>query len=129
MRPSTTGIYDNYQDSLPKGHILTRTTSLPHYFRQHGYLIAGAGKVFGSAFGSVVKRDKWDETMDTGRKGRVEDARPPKDKLPLSGIGKHDWGAFPDSREHDGGLANGRMGGGVPGESRSRSRSSSRAAS
>lgn len=100
LRPSTTGIYDNSQDSLPEGHILTHTTSLPHYFRQNGYLIAGAGKVFGSAFGSVVKRDKWDETMETGRKGRTEDARPPKEKIPLNGFdGRHDWGAFPDSRE------------------------------
>lgn len=100
LRPSTTGIYDNSQDSLPEGHILTRTTSLPHYFRQHGYLLAGAGKVFGSAFGSVVKRDKWDDTFDTGRRGRKEDPRPPKEKVPLNGFGsRHDWGAFPESRE------------------------------
>src|SRR5437867_5511636 len=44
------------------------------------------------SFGSVVKRDKWDDTMDTGRKGRTEDARPPQDKVPLNGFGKHDWG-------------------------------------
>jgi arylsulfatase A-like enzyme len=100
LRPSTTGIYDNSQDSLPADHVLTRTTSLPHYFRQHGYLIAGAGKVFGSAFGSVNKRDKWDETMDTGRKGRTEDPRPPKEKVPLNGFNsRHDFGAFPESRE------------------------------
>lgn len=100
LRPSTSGIYDNSQDSLPNGHILTRTVSLPHYFRQHGYVIAGAGKVFGSAFGSVVKKDKWDETMDTGRKGRTEDARPPKEKIPLNSFNvRHDWGAFPETRE------------------------------
>src|SRR3954465_14062841 len=37
LRPSTTGIYDNDQDSLPKDHILTRTTALPIYFQEHGY--------------------------------------------------------------------------------------------
>lgn len=100
LRPSTTGIYDNDQDKMPKGHILTRTTSLPNYFRERGYTTAGSGKIFGSSFGTIVKHHVWDETMETGRKGRAEDARPPKDKLPLSGMGgKHDWGAFPDSRE------------------------------
>src|SRR6185295_16507571 len=34
LRPSTTGIYDNSQDALPSGHILSRTVSLPEYFRQ-----------------------------------------------------------------------------------------------
>ena len=28
-----------------------------------------------------------------------DDARPPKEKIPLNGIGKHDWGAFPDNKE------------------------------
>src|SRR4051812_6335787 len=38
--------------------------------------------------------------METGRKGRAEDAKPPKEQVPLSGMGgKHDWGAFPDRRE------------------------------
>ena len=101
LLPSATGIYDNDQDSLPKDHILRRTTSLPTYFQERGYKTAGSGKIFGSAFGSVVKKAGiWDETMQTDRKGRKEDPRPPKDKLPLSGLeGKHDWGAFPENRE------------------------------
>lgn len=100
LRPSTTGIYDNDQDSMPKDHILTHTMALPVYFREHGYKTAGGGKIFGSSFGSVLKNRVWEEAMDNGRKGRREDARPPKEKLPLSGLsGKHDWGAFPDSRE------------------------------
>ncbi|MEA3211373.1 MAG: iduronate 2-sulfatase [Chthoniobacter sp.] len=100
LRPSTTGIYEDAQGALPTGHLLTRTTSLPDYFRQRGYTTAGSGKIFGASFGAVVKHHIWDQTMDTGRKGRLEDPRPPKEKLPLRGLGgKHDWGAFPDSRE------------------------------
>ncbi|HEY6166671.1 MAG TPA: sulfatase-like hydrolase/transferase, partial [Verrucomicrobiae bacterium] len=67
LRPSTTGIYDNDQDKMPKGHILTRTTSLPNYFRERGYTTAGSGKIFGSSFGTIVKHHVWDETMETGR--------------------------------------------------------------
>jgi arylsulfatase A-like enzyme len=100
LRPSTTGIYDNSQDSMPKDHMLTHATALPIYFREHGYEAAGSGKIFGSSLGSLVKNRVWDETMETGRKGRSEDAKPPKDQIPLAGLGgKHDWGAFPDSRE------------------------------
>ena len=103
LRPSTTGIYDNDQDSLPAVHILRRKKALPIYFREHGYHAAGGGKIFGSSFGSILKHRVWDETVDAGRKGRTEDPKPPKDKLPLSGPGgKHDWGAFPESREQMG---------------------------
>ncbi len=100
LRPSTSGIYDDEQDTMPAGHILTRTTSLPNYFRDCGYQTAGGGKVFGSAFGSVVKNHVWDVAMDTGGKAQKHDATPPQEKLPLSGLtGKHDWGAFPDRRD------------------------------
>jgi arylsulfatase A-like enzyme len=37
--------------------------------------------------------------MIDGRRDKGHGPRPPKEKLPLNGIGKHDWGAFPDSRE------------------------------
>lgn len=100
LRPATTGIYGNDQDSIPEDHILRRITALPVYFREHGYLAAGGGKTFSSALGSVLKRKVWEETMDADRRGRAEDSRPPKEKLPLSGLsGKHDWGAFPETRD------------------------------
>jgi arylsulfatase A-like enzyme len=100
LRPSSTGIYDNSQDAMPKDHVLASVPALPVYFRDHGYLSAGGGKIFGSSFGSLVKNHVWDVTPDNRRKGRSEDARPPKDQIPLSGLGgKHDWGPFPDSRE------------------------------
>ncbi|HEV7406190.1 MAG TPA: sulfatase, partial [Chthoniobacteraceae bacterium] len=100
LRPSTTGIYDNDQDSMPAGHLLRRTTALPIYFREHGYQTAGGGKIFGSSLGSIVKHRVWDVEMNEAKGGRTEDAKPPKEKLPLSGLnGKHDWGPFPESRE------------------------------
>jgi arylsulfatase A-like enzyme len=100
LRPSTSGIYSDDQDRTPADHILTRTTSLPNYFKEQGYLTAGSGKIFGSSFGSLLKYHVWDETREFGGKGRLEDPRPPKDQTPLSGIkGKHDWGGFPESRE------------------------------
>jgi arylsulfatase A-like enzyme len=101
--PSTSGIYTDAQGTTPKDHILTRTTSLPNYFREHGYTTAGGGKLFGASFGSLLKRKVWDATMDIGNKGRIEDPKPPRDKLPLSGMrGKHDWGAFPATRDEMG---------------------------
>jgi arylsulfatase A-like enzyme len=98
LSPSTTGIYDNDQDKLPPGHLLERATSLPAYFRQRGYITAGGGKVFSSSYASAIGKRNWDETESPNNRGRGHDPLPPKEKLPLNGIGKHDWGPFPDSR-------------------------------
>lgn len=98
LRPSTTGIYDNDQDSTPSGHILTRTKALPTYFHDHGYVAAGGGKVFGSSFGSVLKGHVWDESPD--RKKREEHKHDPRpENAPLQGLGKHDWGPSPVGRD------------------------------
>lgn len=97
LQPSTTGIYDNSQDALPKDHVLTRTTSLPSYFREQGYQTAGGGKVFGSAFGSVLKNRLWDETPERMRKEQKHDPAPPKEQI--QSIGKHEWGVSPVSRD------------------------------
>jgi len=78
----------------------------PHHLPAHitssstGYMTAAAEKIFGSAFGSLLKHKVWTRRWRPAGKGRAEDPRPPKEKLPLSGLeGKHDWGPFPDSRE------------------------------
>ena len=100
LLPSTSGIYEDAQGRPTGNHILTRTTSLPDYFRGHGYKTAGGGKVFAASFGSLFKHRLWEETMDADSKGRLQDPRPPESKLPLSGLaGKHDFGGFPASRE------------------------------
>lgn len=98
LRPATTGIYDNSQDSLPKDHLLMRSTSLPVYFREQGYRLAGAGKVFSSAIGASVGKRLWSETVELDRKARKRDPEKPKE-VPTHGIGKHVWGAFPGSKE------------------------------
>lgn len=97
LRPSTTGIYDNSQDSLPADHILNRTVSLPEYFRRAGYKVAGGGKIFGSAFGSAVGKEKWDETFETRRRQRQAEFTPPADAAQV--VGKHAWGPLTQPRE------------------------------
>ena len=98
LRPSTTGIYDNAQDSTPAGHILTRTKALPTYFHDHGYIAAGGGKVFGSSFGSVLKGRTWDESPDRKKRGEYKhDPRPAN--VPVNGFGKHDWAPSPVGRD------------------------------
>lgn len=91
LRPSTTGIYDNSQDSTPQGHILTRTISLPTYFQQQGYKTAGGGKIFGSSFGSLLKNRLWDESPErNNRENGKHDPAPPKEQI--NALGKHEWG-------------------------------------
>jgi arylsulfatase A-like enzyme len=98
LRPSTTGIYDNSQDSTPAGHILTRTKALPTYFHDHGYLAAGGGKIFGSSFGSVVKGRVWDESPERKKRGAYKHDPRPKN-APVQGLGKHDWAPSPVPRD------------------------------
>lgn len=98
LRPATTGIYDNSQDDLPKDHVLMHSISMPVYFREQGYRLAGGGKVFSSAIAASVGKRIWSETVASDRKGRKHDLVPPKD-APLNAIGKHAWGAFPSSKE------------------------------
>ncbi|MDG2360579.1 MAG: sulfatase-like hydrolase/transferase, partial [Planctomycetaceae bacterium] len=43
MRPSTTGLYDNGHWWLPN---LPNVVTIPQHFRNHGYRVAGAGKIF-----------------------------------------------------------------------------------
>ena len=103
LRPSTSGVYDNDQGRLVKGNPLEQTTSLPGYFRSRGYLTAGSGKLFAASYGSTVSNSggdaAWDETQSAASRRKGHDPRPPKEKIPLNGIGKHDWGAFPERKE------------------------------
>jgi arylsulfatase A-like enzyme len=98
LRPSSSGVYDNDQGRLPKGNIFERITTLPAYFREHGYLTAGSGKIFASSLGATTSKLAWDETEDAATRRRGHDPLP--DKVPLNGIGKHDWGGFPATRDN-----------------------------
>lgn len=97
LRPSTTGIYDNSQDDLPKDHLLKNKTSLPAYFRDQGYHLAGAGKVFSSAIAAAVGKRIWAETIDLGRKEKKHAPKPEGEGM--NAIGKHAWGPLYKSRE------------------------------
>jgi arylsulfatase A-like enzyme len=55
LRPSTTGVYDNEIDWRP--HIMREQTLITH-FRTHGYMAAGAGKIYHGAF---ERSDEWDD--------------------------------------------------------------------
>jgi arylsulfatase A-like enzyme len=88
LRPSTTGIYDNLQAGSPPDHPVMRAVLLPRYFKDHGYVVMGVGKVPGHSTG----RYRWDESFDPPE-------RTAPAKLPLSNPGKFDWGDWPDTRE------------------------------
>ena len=47
LRPSTTGVYHNSHDWR---RIIPDALTLPRYFRQHGYHVVGAGKIYHEAF-------------------------------------------------------------------------------
>ncbi|MGI9243276.1 MAG: sulfatase-like hydrolase/transferase, partial [Verrucomicrobiales bacterium] len=57
LRPSTTGLYDNGHWWLPN---LPDVVTIPAQFRQHGYLVAGAGKIFHHTAGNHPP-NQWDD--------------------------------------------------------------------
>ena len=59
LRPSTTGLYDNghwWRPNLPD------VVTLPTHFRNHGYHVAGAGKIFHHTAGNNPP-DQWDDYL------------------------------------------------------------------
>ena len=57
LRPSTTGVYENSSPlhlALPDGHL-----TLPGYFRKHGYVTHGGGKIYHDVIG-FNHPDDWD---------------------------------------------------------------------
>lgn len=57
LRPSTTGLYDNGHWWLPN---LPDTTTIPTHFRDHGYHVVGAGKIFHHTAGNHPP-NQWDD--------------------------------------------------------------------
>ncbi|MEL6898668.1 MAG: sulfatase, partial [Planctomycetota bacterium] len=81
LRPSTTGIYGNlnwfrdmpeYQDWV----------TLPQYFRKHGYVAWGGGKLYHQAHGKFSDATAWDHVYST-RTGAIP---PPKHKRYTHGL-------------------------------------------
>ncbi len=107
LRPSTSGIYDNNQWWKPN---LPDVKTLPMYFRENGYHVLGAGKIFHHTAGNnppeqwdeyfhLVFDDPWDRTRPNQRHiyPTVEVTEFPGE-IPLNGIlpFKHefDWGSL-----------------------------------
>lgn len=99
LRPSTTGVYGNRTDWR---RALPDVATLPQHFREHGYRVEGAGKIFhhhhGGAFHDKASFDAFQLMPDP------PDAPMPKKKLnrlPWYGSPNTDWGAWPRSdKEH-----------------------------
>ena len=106
LRPSTTGLYDNGHWWLPN---LPDVVTIPRHFRNHGYRVAGAGKIFHHTAGNHPP-NQWDEFSRLtfqedpwfrGAKRNYPWSKPtpfPKN-FPFSGVKglghENDWGALP----------------------------------
>ena len=104
LMPSTTGIYDNGHWWKPH---LPDVVTMPDYFRGHGYLTAGGGKIFHHTAG-FNPPDQWDEYFDLrfddpwDRNTSAYPGTPqvdPPERHPLNGIQpfrhEFDWGPLP----------------------------------
>jgi arylsulfatase A-like enzyme len=107
-RASTTGIYDNDQYLRPNHPDIT---TLPVYFRQNGYHVAGAGKIFHHVAG-FNPPDQWDDfqlqQFDDPWYRRAEwypwvKKIPNPPGHPFNGLdnfqGEFDWGVLPGRTE------------------------------
>lgn len=111
QRASSTGIYDNDQFWPP---VLPKAVTLPMHFRQHGYHVAGAGKVFHHTAGNNPP-SQWDEfqlqAFDDPWYRRADwypwnKRVPTPPGVPLNGLdnfqGEFDWGVLPTEERADG---------------------------
>jgi arylsulfatase A-like enzyme len=93
LRPSTSGVYNNSQWWKPA---LPDVVTLPRYFKQNGYYVAGAGKMFHHMPG-FNDPDAWHDYYHWAEANRQNgwaggynselDVRPPN--LPLAGVNEY----------------------------------------
>jgi arylsulfatase A-like enzyme len=57
LRPSTTGVYGNDDDWR---QVIPKELTLPTTFRNAGYYVAGAGKIYHEAY---ARREEWDDYL------------------------------------------------------------------
>ena len=70
LRPFTTGVYENTNDWRT---VIPEELTLTHAFRQAGYYVCGAGKVYHEAF---PRRSEWDDYLENeGKLGAETDAQ------------------------------------------------------
>jgi arylsulfatase A-like enzyme len=88
MRPSTTGVYENNNDwrtVIPEDKVLTTP------FRNAGYRVMGAGKIYHEAY---KRRSDWDEYLDN-------EGRAPQPKGNDRGVGGIVFAPLPDAKDED----------------------------
>ena len=110
LRPSTTGLYGNGHWWLPN---LPEVVTIPAHFREHGYRVAGAGKIFHHTAGNHPP-SQWDDFFPIrfredpwfrGSKLNYPWSRhaPNPVGFPFSGIEglghENDWGSLPITDE------------------------------
>jgi len=70
LRPYTTGVYENNNDWRT---VIPEELTLPHAFRQGGYYVCGAGKIYHESY---PRRTEWDDYLaNEGKKGAETDAQ------------------------------------------------------
>ncbi len=90
LRPGTSGVYNNNDDwrkIVPEG-----TVTIPQHFKNNGYYVAGAGKIF---HGGLLRLTDWDAYLTGGGEGAEDDAetatKPRGKKLKGAGQVKEGW--------------------------------------
>ncbi|MSU25163.1 MAG: iduronate-2-sulfatase [Opitutus sp.] len=101
LRPSTTGIYHHQHIPWRKAELLKDAVTLPQYFRQHGYGVTGAGKVFHHA-NEAQDPASWDSYWPSQERCMPRD-KPPAGKRPFCGAiirdGEVDWAPLDRPKE------------------------------
>jgi arylsulfatase A-like enzyme len=98
IRPSTSGVYTHYNVPWRDSPRLKDAVTLPRHFRDHGYWVAGAGKVFHHDAPSQDP-ESWDEYWPSKTQCMLPmpAAKPPKNGMNLRD--SVDWGAADRSKE------------------------------
>ncbi|QGJ70965.1 Iduronate-2-sulfatase [Planctomycetales bacterium 10988] len=105
LRPSSTGLYENSHWWLPN---LPHVKTLPTYFRENGYHVVGAGKIFHHTAGNnppnqwddyfrlTFRNDPWFRGVKKNYPWSEDDPYPPG--FPFSGVKglghENDWGSL-----------------------------------
>lgn len=101
LRPSTKGIYHHQQVPWRKAALLKDAVTLPQYFRQHGYGVTGAGKIFHHA-NEAQDPASWDSYWPAQNRCMTRD-KPPAGQKPFCGAvirdGEVDWAPLDRPKE------------------------------
>lgn len=81
LRPFTTGVYENDTDWRT---VVAESLTLPSTFRRAGYHVAGAGKIYHTAF---PRRSEWDDYLeDAGRNAQPAEILGPGGKIKFGAL-------------------------------------------